>query len=241
MAVKTYSYAKDQYIKLSAHFRVGEFRSYSDSQRKLTSDVIRLDDNLVPTLERLFDYLACSKIIVSSGYRSPDFEKYLGGNPTTGQHCKGTAADIICYGQDGKKIDPKTVCCAGQALGVTGIGYMAGGTHIDVRAKKSWFDETKGNKVVSDWYNYFGVKKPAQQKPVAQAAPEKKSGVTSLLPGDWNVRKGPSLGADVDRVVSGPQSVTYVDIVPELNPAKYGARNFYKLRDDTYLSVKACK
>ena len=88
---------------------------------------------------------------------------------------------------------------------------------------------------------YKGADKPTQQKPVAQAAPEKKSGVTSLLPGDWNVRKGPSLGADVDRVVSGPQSVTYVDIVPELNPAKYGARNFYKLRDDTYLSVKACK
>lgn len=237
MAVKTYSYAKDQNIKLSAHFRVGEFRSFSSGMGKLTTDVIKLDDNLVPTLERLFDYLACSKIIISSGYRSPDFEKYLGGNPTTGQHCKGKAADIICYGQDGKKIDPKTVCCAGQALGVTGIGYMAGGTHIDVRAKKSWFDETKGNKVVSDWYSYFGIKKPTQQKPTETP----KSGVTTLKPGTWNVRNAPSLGASVNRVVKGVQSVTYVDIVPETNPQKYGERNFYKLRDGTYLSVKACK
>lgn len=85
--------------------------------------------------------------------------------------------------------------------------------------------------------------KHTQQKPVPPSAPaqEKKSGMTALLPGEWNVRKGPSLGADVARVVSGPQSVTYVDIVPESNPKKYGARNFYKLRDGNYISVNACK
>ena len=68
-----------------------------------------------------------------------------------------------------------------------------------------------------------------------------KTGITYLKKGSWNVRKGPSLGAAVDRVVKSPQSVTYVDIVPETDPGKYGARDFYKLRDGTYLSVNACE
>lgn len=71
--------------------------------------------------------------------------------------------------------------------------------------------------------------------------PEKKAGVTTLLPGRWNVRKGPSLGSQVARVVKGPQSVTYVDIVPEADPRTYGKRSFYLLRDGCYISTKACK
>lgn len=79
--------------------------------------------------------------------------------------------------------------------------------------------------------------KPAQQKP----AETPKSGVTMLKPGTWNVRNAPSLGASVNRVVKGVQSVTYVDIIPESDPGRYGERDFYKLRDGTYLSVKACE
>lgn len=70
---------------------------------------------------------------------------------------------------------------------------------------------------------------------------DEKTGVTTLLPGRWNVRKGPSLGSKVARVVKGPQSVTYVDIVPESHPSVYGKRNFYLLRDGCYISVKACE
>lgn len=70
---------------------------------------------------------------------------------------------------------------------------------------------------------------------------EKPHGVTTLLPGSWNVRNAPSLGSKVVRVVKGPQSVTYVDIVPETDPRSYGNRNYYLLRDGNYLSVKACK
>lgn len=93
--------------------------------------------------------------------------------------------------------------------------------------------------VYNDGYvgGYKGADKPAQQKPTETP----KGGVTTLKPGTWNVRNAPSLGASVNRVVKGVQSVTYVDIVPETNPQKYGEHNFYKLRDGTYLSVKACK
>lgn len=239
MAVKSYSYSKERGLKLSPHFQVGEFRSYNARTGKLTSDTVKIDEELPKVLEKIFDKLNCSKIIVTSGYRTPAFEKELSGK-TTGQHVLGKAADIICYDQKGQKIDPKKVCEAAQDLGVSGIGYMAGGTHIDVRPNKSWFDETKGNKVVSDWYAYFGDKKPsAQPTPKPQTDPE--LGHTTLKAGAWNVRTAPSLGASVARVVNGPQSVTYVKIVPEANPVLWGKRSFYQLRDGTYLSTNACQ
>ena len=62
-----------------------------------------------------------------------------------------------------------------------------------------------------------------------------------LKPGSWNVRNAPSMGATISRVVKGEQSVTYVDIVSESNPQKYGERKFYKLRDGKYISVNACE
>lgn len=232
MAVKTYSYKKDKNKVLSDHFKVGEFRSYNDATGKLTTDVIKIDSALVPMLEKLFDKLQCSKMIITSGYRSEDFEAALGGNPKTGQHVKGKAADVVPYDKDGKKIDPKEIVCAAQDIGFKGIGYMRGGAHLDVRANKSYFDETKGNKVVADWYSYFGIKK---------AETPKKTGTAVLKEGAWNVRSGPSIGARSVRVVRGVQLVTYVDIVPETNPKKYGERNFYKLRDGNYISTKACK
>ncbi len=36
-------------------------------------------------------------ITVSSGYRSPDLNRAIGGSPTS-QHCKGEAIDIDVYG-----------------------------------------------------------------------------------------------------------------------------------------------
>lgn len=76
---------------------------------------------------------------------------------------------------------------------------------------------------------YTGAYKgPEPAEPAAPAQP--KNGVTMLRNGDWNVRKGPSLDSAVARVVKGPQSVTFVDVVD----------GFYKLRDGNYISVKAC-
>ena len=92
--------------------------------------------------------------------------------------------------------------------------------------------------VYNDGYVPSKQDKPVQSKPAVGA---KKSGVTKLKVGTWNVRTAPSLGAPVKRVVSGPQSVTYVDIVPESDPKKNGKRDFYKLRDDTFLATGACE
>ncbi len=92
--------------------------------------------------------------------------------------------------------------------------------------------------VYNDGYVPSKQDKPVQSKPAEET---KKSGVTKLKVGDYNVRTAPSLGAPVDRVVTGPQSVTYVDIVPENEPGKYGKRDFYKLRDGNFLATGACE
>lgn len=81
--------------------------------------------------------------------------------------------------------------------------------------------------------NTFGVYddgyRPKTQAPASNTA--KPSGVTMLRQGTWNVRKGPSLDSAIARVVKGPQTVTYVDIV----------NGFYLLRDGCYISVNACE
>lgn len=157
MAIKTYKHNAQE--QLSAHFNVQEFSCKCGKAHDFM-----VSDDLIDKLEKLFTALNCSKIIVNSGYRCAAHDKAVGGNGS-GQHTKGTAADIVCYGQDGKPISSKIVCCKAQDLGFTGIAninkaYTA--THCDVRTGSRWFgDETKGTSTVtSDFYGYFGIAKP---------------------------------------------------------------------------------
>ena len=144
--------------QLSLHFNVREFRcSCGKSHETL------LASELVDKLEALYTALNCSKIIVTSGYRCPEHDKAVGGT-SSGQHTKGTAADVCCYGQDGQPISSKTVCCKAQDLGFGGIANITTSyqyTHLDVRTGYRWLgDETKGNGTVTDdFYKYFGIEK----------------------------------------------------------------------------------
>ena len=147
--------------QLSLHFNVREFRcSCGKSHETL------LASELVDKLEALYTALNCSKIIVTSGYRCPDHDKAVGGT-SSGQHTKGTAADVCCYGQDGQPISSKTVCCKAQDLGFGGIANITAAyqyTHLDVRTGYRWLgDEVKGNGTVTeDFYKYFGIKKTTE-------------------------------------------------------------------------------
>ena len=144
--------------QLSPHFNIKEFRcSCGKSHETL------LASELVDKLEALYTALNCSKIIVTSGYRCPEHDKAVGGT-SSGQHTKGTAADVCCYGQDGQPISSKTVCCKAQNLGFGGIANITSSyqyTHLDVRTGYRWLgDETKGNGTVTeDFYKYFGIEK----------------------------------------------------------------------------------
>lgn len=159
MPVNHYDY--NDSTQLSPHFNAREFRcSCGKSHETL------LASELVDKLEQLYRTLNCSKIIVTSGYRCPDHDKAVGGT-SSGQHTKGTAADVCCYGQDGQPISSKTVCCKAQDLGFTGIANITSSyqyTHLDVRTSGKWHgDEVHGNGTVTeDFYKYFGIKKTTE-------------------------------------------------------------------------------
>ena len=156
MSVNHYDY--NDSTQLSPHFNAREFRcSCGKSHETLIAS------QLVDKLEALYTALNCSKIIVTSGYRFPEHDKAVGGT-SSGQHTKGTAADVCCYGQDGQPISSKTVCCKAQDLGFTGIANITSSyqyTHLDVRTSGKWYgDEVHGNGTVTDdFYKYFGIAK----------------------------------------------------------------------------------
>ena len=158
MAVKTYSLAKDGEKRLSANFRVREFRCEDGT------DKILISAELVAMLEKLRAKLAEKlggevKININSGYRTKSHNKAVGGS-TTSKHCKGLAADIICE-KDGNIVPAKEVCAAAQDIDFEGIAFIsARATHVDCRGYRWWADETKGNKKVSDFYAYFGMAYP---------------------------------------------------------------------------------
>ena len=156
MSVNHYDY--NDSTQLSPHFNVREFRCQCGSSHETL-----IASELVDKLEALYTTLNCSKIIVTSGYRCPEHDKAVGGT-SSGQHTKGTAADVCCYGQDGQPISSKTVCCKAQNLGFGGIANITSSyqyTHLDVRTGYRWLgDETKGNGTVTeDFYKYFGIEK----------------------------------------------------------------------------------
>ena len=153
-------YKYNDETQLSTHFNVREFRCKCGK----THDT-EINPNLVDSLEKLYRVLSCSKVVVTSGYRCPDHDKAVGGNGT-GQHTKGNAADIICYGQDGSVISTKKVACKAQDIGFRGIGnidstYTA--IHVDVRTGAKWYGDeavrggTSGS-VTDDFYRYYSTK-----------------------------------------------------------------------------------
>ena len=156
MPVNHYDYNNS--TQLSPHFNAMEFRCQCGSNHETL-----ISSELIEKLEALYATLNCSKIIVTSGYRCPDHDKAVGGT-SSGQHTKGTAADVCCYGQDGQPISSKTVCCKAQDLGFTGIANITSSyqyTHLDVRTSGKWYgDEVYGNGTVTDnFYKYFGMEK----------------------------------------------------------------------------------
>lgn len=155
MAVKNYN-CTDK-TQLSAHFNAKEFKCKCGGNH-----TTKIDSDLISRLEQLYSALDCSKIIINSGYRCNAHDKSVGGNGS-GQHTKGTAADIVCYNKGGKIISAKIVTCAAQDIGFSGIANISANyqaVHVDVRSGRWYGDETKGTSTVtSDFYAYWGLTK----------------------------------------------------------------------------------
>ena len=120
--IKTYNYTDN--TQLSPHFNAQEFRCKCGKAHDF-----QIDDDLITKLEALYAALNCSKIIVTSGFRCAAHDKAVKGSGT-GQHTRGKAADICCYGQDGQPISSKTVCCKAQDIGFGGIAISLPPTSI---------------------------------------------------------------------------------------------------------------
>ena len=154
------TYRNGDSVQITPHFKSSEFQCKCGKAHDF--DVY---SELVDKLEQLYSALNCSEIRISSGYRCVEHDKAVGGSGT-GQHTLGKAADVCCYGQDGKPISSKNVCCAAADLGFSGVARINDSyTHIDVRTGHWFGDETKGNNYCipcSDFYEYFGLQKTAQ-------------------------------------------------------------------------------
>lgn len=158
--IKTYSLKKDGNKKITAHFKVREFKCSS-------SDVIKVDTDLVNILEKVHKKFNCKYIIINSGYRTKQHDISVGGSGK-GQHTLGRAADFKCMGQDGNWISAKKICCYLEDINCKGIAYInSRSVHLDTRTgNKYWGDETKGynsiwyyKKGCYSFYKYFNIKK----------------------------------------------------------------------------------
>lgn len=158
-------YTFNSNIQLTPHFNTKEFACRCGRPHS-----INIDDRLPNMLERLYERLDCSKIIINSGHRCEYWDVYVGGNGS-GQHVYGKAADIKCYDKNGKIINTKRVACVAQDLGFGGIGNIDGtytAIHVDVRTSNIWYGDEAvpggtAHSVTNNFYNYYGINKVANE------------------------------------------------------------------------------
>lgn len=94
-------------MKLSANFSLSELTKSETATRNGISNVPsalvieKLQDLVTNILQPLRDKFGT--VIVTSGYRSPEVNKSVGGS-TTSHHCFGYAADFEVLGMDNKEL-----------------------------------------------------------------------------------------------------------------------------------------
>ena len=121
-------------IKLTENFLLEEFACKDGTQvpDQYRSNVQALADSL----QALRDHLG-EPIHINSGYRSPEWNKRVGGKPNS-QHLLATAADITCKSKTPRQlaaIIEKLI--AEKKMRQGGIGIYAGFVHYDVRGRKA--------------------------------------------------------------------------------------------------------
>lgn len=132
MIVK-YSKKKDGDRKITRDFRVREFACRDGS------DTVYVDSALADYLQRIRNW-ACAPVRISSGYRTPAWNKKVGGSSSS-YHTKGRAADIIV---SGKSI--YSVAKYAQAIGVNGVERNddSNYVHIDTRPGRYYWIRSGG-------------------------------------------------------------------------------------------------
>ena len=159
--INYYNYPADKNVKLSEHFVVGEFVTYSDYHGNYPSS-IPIDSGLPTTLEKVYSHFGCNRAEISSGYRTSACDKSVGGSGS-GPHTQGIAVDV-CFYRGNQPIPSRVIACYLQDIGVKGIGVYCGGTqnwtHFDMRVNSVWYgDERDYSAGHNDYYSYTGTSK----------------------------------------------------------------------------------
>lgn len=143
--IHTYSLKTQGDLKLSANFRVREFRCPDGT------DVVLVDDNLVRLLQLLRTHFN-RPVRIGSGFRTASYNARIGGHYQS-RHLRGQAADIDVIDGDGV-VDPLLVAMTAQVVGSRSIGcyrYADGRSWIHVGSAptdKYWLQDRPGNQVL---------------------------------------------------------------------------------------------
>jgi uncharacterized protein YcbK (DUF882 family) len=112
-------------LKLSRNFRLAELAC------KDGSDTVLVHPALILALQAIRD-VAGAGIRINSGYRTPEYNKSIGG-ATNSMHTLGMAADIVITG-----MTPMQVAAIANDLKLGGIKAYPTFTHIDVGRPRTW-------------------------------------------------------------------------------------------------------
>lgn len=142
--IQQYSLKQHGGDKLSANFAVREFRCLDGS------DIILIDDTLVVLLQGIRDHFTAA-VTINSAYRTASHNTKVGGSKAS-QHLLGTAADITVKGVPHIEVAQYAEYLLG---GGGGIGLYNTFVHVDVREKRSRWDQRSGKAVaVGGWPGY---------------------------------------------------------------------------------------
>ena len=123
--IKCYIVDTDENVKITDHFKVKEFAC------KDGSPVVFIDEYLVTLLEILRKTIN-KPIIITSGYRTPERNKKVGGAKYS-YHMRGYAADIRVNGMTPKEVAKELNKIVPNNCGIIVYDNWV---HFDVRNKK---------------------------------------------------------------------------------------------------------
>jgi uncharacterized protein YcbK (DUF882 family) len=130
MSAKKFSLKSDANEQVGRNFKLKEFAC------KDGSDEVLLDLRVVDLLQAIRDHFG-KPVTITSGYRTPAYNKKVGGAPDS-FHTRGMAADFNVSGVS--PLEVRRVIESGRVAGVDpakiGLGAYTGFTHIDCRGYK---------------------------------------------------------------------------------------------------------
>lgn len=127
-------------MKLTNNFNLKEFDCKDGSE--MPDDVLENVKLLAIQLQKIRDYTNLP-ITINSAYRSPKYNKKIGGAKNS-QHLYGKAADIVIKGMNPLKVyDLLEHLNDTEVIKIGGLGKYNTFTHVDIRDNTARWDKTK--------------------------------------------------------------------------------------------------